>query len=186
MNVYDFDHTVYDGDSSIDFFLFSLRKKPYLIVVLPFQILGMIGYLFGFISKERMKEAFFMFLRCIPAGKMAGQFWEKNRRKIRQWYLRQKRDTDVIISASPEFLLNPVVCGFLGVSLIASRIDGRTGKYSGMNCYGTEKAVRFRESYPDGVIDDFYSDSMSDAPLALLAKNAFLVRKDTIVKWSVL
>ena len=25
--VYDFDNTIYDGDSSVDFFLFCLRKK---------------------------------------------------------------------------------------------------------------------------------------------------------------
>ena len=28
MNVYDFDGTIYDGDSSVDFWLYSIRKKP--------------------------------------------------------------------------------------------------------------------------------------------------------------
>jgi phosphoserine phosphatase len=183
MNVYDFDHTIYDGDSSVDFFLFVLGKKPYLIAMVPIQILGVIQYLFGIVSKEKMKEAFFIFLRFIPAQAMAVRFWEKNRRKIKSWYLRQKQDSDVIISASPDFLLEPVVCGFLGVSLIASRIDMRTGKYTGKNCYGVEKPARFSALYPESNIRNFYSDSYTDIPLARQAECAFLVCKDTIVKW---
>jgi phosphoserine phosphatase len=130
VNVYDFDHTIYGGDSSVDFFLFALGKKPYLIFLTPFQAVGILLYLLGFISKEKMKERFFVFLRFISAREMAVRFWEKNRRKIRRWYLRQKRDDDVIISASPEFLLEPAVCGFLGVSLIASRVDALNLSFS--------------------------------------------------------
>jgi phosphoserine phosphatase len=183
VNVYDFDHTIYGGDSSVDFFLFVLGKKPYLIILTPFQAVGILLYLLGFISKEKMKERFFVFLRFIPAREMAVRFWEKNRRKIRRWYLRQKQDDDVIISASPEFLLEPAVCGFLGVSLIASRVDARTGKYTGKNCYGEEKPARFSAAYPDARIRNFYSDSYTDKPLARQAEYAFLVCKDTIVQW---
>ena len=28
MNVYDFDKTIYDGDSSVDFYKFSLKRHP--------------------------------------------------------------------------------------------------------------------------------------------------------------
>jgi phosphoserine phosphatase len=181
VNVYDFDHTIYGGDSSVDFFLFALGKKPYLIILTPFQAVGILLYLLGFISKEKMKEFFFVFLGFIPAQETAVRFWEKNRRKIRQWYVRQKRDDDVIVSASPEFLLEPVVCGFLGVSLIASRIDAQTGKYTGKNCYGKEKPARFSAAYPDAVIDNFYSDSTSDDPLAEKARRSFMVKGKRIV-----
>ena len=183
MNVYDFDHTIYDGDSSADFYWFTLGKKPYLAALLPLQVWGMIRYLFGRVSKETMKEAFFVFVRCIQVHAMVSDFWERNRAKLKPWYLAQKKDSDLIISASPEFLLEPVVCGYVGVRLIASRIDPLTGKYDGRNCYGEEKAARLRALYPDAVIDDFYSDSLSDAPLARIAENAFLVRKDRIIKW---
>ena len=183
MNVYDFDHTIYDGDSSADFYWFALGKKPYLAALLPLQVWGMIRYLSGTASKEVMKEAFFVFVRCIQVRAMVSDFWERNRAKLKPWYLAQKKDSDLIISASPEFLLEPVVRGYLGVRLIASRIDPLTGKYGGRNCYGAEKAARLRVLYPDAVIDDFYSDSLSDAPLAEKAQCGFMVKGSRLIPW---
>lgn len=46
MNVYDFDNTIYDGDSSIDFYFFVLRKKPSIIFLLPKQLYYCLKYLF--------------------------------------------------------------------------------------------------------------------------------------------
>ena len=185
MNIYDFDHTIYNGDSSVDFWLFALCRKPYLVVFLPLQIYGTALFLLGIYSKERMKEAFFIFIRHVPLDKMTANFWERNRSKIKPWYLRQKQDSDVIISASPAFLLEPVVCGYLGVALIASRIDTNTGKYIGKNCFGKEKITRLYEIYPDCIIESFYSDSYTDTALARLAKKAFFVRKATVTEWAI-
>ena len=42
---------------------------------------------------------------------------------------------------------------------------------------------RFREAFPDGQIDAFYSDSFSDAPLARIARQAWLVKKETLSPW---
>ena len=50
-----------------------------------------------------------------------------------------------------------------------------------MNCHGEEKVRRFREVYGDAQIDEFYSDSLHDTPLAKEAKRAFLVKKDEIL-----
>jgi len=184
MNVYDFDGTVYDGDSSVDFYLYVLCRRPYLVVFLPLQVWGAALYILGFRSKENMKETFFVFTRFINIKKTVLSFWAKNRRKIKQWYTRQKRDDDVIVSASPEFLLEPVVRGYLGVNLIASRIDQNTGKYIGKNCHGEEKVRRLYETYPDRIIDNFYSDSLSDAPLAERAGQSFIVKGRRIAPWN--
>ena len=35
MNVYDFDKTIYDGDASLDFWKFSVKRKPSLALYLP-------------------------------------------------------------------------------------------------------------------------------------------------------
>ena len=103
--------------------------------------------------------------------------------RIRPWYLAQKRPDDLVISASPEFLLAPA-CRMLGIRApIASRVDVQTGRYTGANCKGEEKPRRLREAYPDVVIDDFYSDSRSDAPLARMAKRAWLVKGDERTPW---
>jgi putative flippase GtrA len=114
---------------------------------------------------------------------MAARFWERNRAKLKPWYLAQRRDSDIIISASPEFLLEPLVCGYLGARLIASRLNPLTGKFDGRNCYGEEKSARLRALYPDAVIDDFYSDSLSDAPLVEKAERGFMVKENRIIPW---
>jgi len=183
MNVYDFDHTIYDGDSSVDFYLFILCRKPYLIALLPFQVWGMMLFFSGIYSKERMKEAFFVFIRFIPLQEMVAYFWECNRGKIKSWYLQQKQDSDVIISASPEFLLEPLVCGYLGVALIASRINPHTGKYVGKNCFGEEKVARLYAKYSNGIIENFYSDSLSDVSLAQKAQHSFIIKRKNIIPW---
>jgi len=183
MNVYDFDNTIYDGDSSVDFYLFVLFRKPYLFIFLPFQIWSMVLFLTGIYSKERMKESFFIFLRYISVYEMVSKFWKIKNKKIKSWYLQQKMDSDLIISASPEFLLEQMVCGYLGVKLIASLIDINTCKFIGNNCYGNEKIVRIFKKYPDCVIEKFYSDSLSDTPLAHIAKKAFLIQKNVITEW---
>lgn len=40
MNVYDFDKTIYNGDSTIDFYLYSLRKKPQLYDIFLIKLLA--------------------------------------------------------------------------------------------------------------------------------------------------
>ena len=46
MDVYDFDGTIYDGDSSIDFYLFCLKKNIKLLRYIPGQVLYAILYKF--------------------------------------------------------------------------------------------------------------------------------------------
>ena len=63
------------------------------------------------------------------------------------------------------------------------RMDIRTGKITGENCRGGEKPLRFRAEYPEAVVEAFYSDSTADAPMAALAKKAWLVKGDKLSPW---
>jgi phosphoserine phosphatase len=111
---------------------------------------------------------------------MANEFWNKEMRRIKQWYLRQKTEDDVWISASPEFLLRPVAKMLKVKKVIASQVNFKTGEFNSLNCYGKEKVLRFREQFPDAAVESVYSDSLSDLPLFNLGKNAFIVRGDKI------
>ena len=71
----------------------------------------------------------------------------------------------------------------LGVGLIATPMDKHSGKILGENCHDTEKVRRFREQYPDGHTERFYSDSLSDTPMAEIADEAFLVSKGKLSPW---
>ena len=66
---------------------------------------------------------------------------------------------------------------------MASPVDQATGVYGGENCHGAEKVRRFREKYGEAPVEGFWSDSRSDAPMAALAKQAWLVTRDGIEPW---
>ncbi len=183
MNVYDFDKTIYNGDSTIDFFLFTVRKKPAVLKQLPATAAAALRFVRKQIDRTEFKECFFSFLNQVDAAEYTELFWQKHERKICQWYRDRQREDDTVISASPVFLLAPV-CKKLGIrNLIASDVDLRTGRFASPNCKGKEKVRVFREKYPDAVIDNFYSDSESDLPMAREAKKAFLVRRGKIREW---
>ncbi|MBQ7033354.1 MAG: GtrA family protein [Clostridia bacterium] len=185
MNVYDFDETIYDGDSTRDFYFYCLKTYPRILLDLPVQGWNFLFFALGLMPKTAFKERFYRFFRRIPDMDTAvSDFWDKNFCKIKPWYLVQKRSDDVIVSASPAFLLG-IPCKKLGIAPpIASRVDMHTGKYTGENCYGEEKPPRFAEKHPDGKIEAFFSDSLSDTPLSLLAEERFIVRGDRLVPWN--
>jgi len=183
MNVYDFDKTIYDGDSTVDFFLYVLKRKPTLIRYIPRQVFGFFLYFIRKIDKTRLKEYFFCFLKEINAIDLVEDFWTLNEDKIVNWYLRQQKVDDIVISASPEFLLLPI-CQRINIkNLIASNVDYLTGKFSGKNCYGEEKLHRLNEIYNEPHIDNLYTDSESDFPLTQFAKKSYLVRKGKLLVW---
>ena len=186
MNVFDFDKTIFHGDSTAKFYKYCLKKFPKTWIHIP----SMIGafakfYVFKKGTKTQCKEKFYRFLTAIPDIDAAvDDFWSKNFDGIFDWYKKVHKETDVVISASPEFLLEGV-CKKLGVEkMMASKVDKKTGKYDGENCHGKEKIRRFYEACPDGVIDNFYSDSVSDAPLAKISKDAFVIdKKGNVLEW---
>lgn len=184
MNVYDFDGTIYRGDSSVDFFVYCITRFPWILLLLPYQLMMIGAYKIGLCSKECEKSAFFTFLRVVPdVNSVVQAFWRTRKKKIAEWYLAVKKEDDVVISASPRFLLS-CLCSELGIrNLIASEVDIRIGRFCGQNCYGREKVRRFCQLFPDARIEKFYSDSQSDSPMALLACQAYMVKNGNISNW---
>ena len=111
-------------------------------------------------------------------------FWKKHEKKIKYFYLNKNHSNDVIISASPFFLLNPI-CEKLKIKkLIASNFNKNNGTLSGKNCYGINKVDRFREIFGNISIENFYTDSLSDLPLIQIANNSYIVKKNKIIKYN--
>lgn len=187
MNVYDFDGTIYRGDSSIDFFLFCLKRKPVSVFAAVKTAFLFLPYKLHLITKEELKSAFFSFVKYFSAAdSLVLDFWAENEKRIEDFYLRQKENSDIIISASPAFLLEPV-CKKLGIKLIATEADVKTGRLTGKNCRAQEKLNRLllesESTKTELKIDSFYSDSLSDLPLAAVSEKSFLVKKGKIHKW---
>ena len=137
MNTYDFDKTIFYPDSSVTFIKHCFRKYPWIMLKnFPGAIPQAVAYAVKGGSDVKLKEKLFAFLKDIPDidGEVE-RFWAEHKDGIGEWYLRQKKDDDVIISASPEFLLEPV-CREFGVNLIGTRMDKHSGKIDGENCHG--------------------------------------------------
>ena len=179
--LYDFDGTIYDGDSSVDFVLFCFKKEPKLLKYLPKIILAALKYKFKIITKKEMKEIFFSFLKDIKnVDKLLKGFWKIHEKNIKEFYKSKNHDKDIIISASPKFLLEPIAKKYKVVDLFGSPIDKKTGKYDGENCHGEEKVRLFKEKYKKAEILEMYTDSKHDLPLIKLAKKGYLVVRDDI------
>lgn len=184
INAYDFDETIYNGDSSVDFFMFCLKKNKKVLKQLPTQIRGLIKYKTKKIEKTEFKEHVFSFLTQLDdVDKYISEFWDTHYKNIKEWYFKQQEKTDVIISASPEFLLKPLEKK-LNVKIIGSKVDKKTGKFEGKNCHDYEKIVRYeKELKKKNNIKRFYSDSIkADKPMFEYAEEAYLVKGNEIKK----
>ena len=183
-NVYDFDKTVVYPDGGATFLQFCLRRHPALVRYLP----DLLSELFRFATRGHdgpFKGEYYAYLRGLKD--IPGEvrlFWKaKAGAMLKPWYLAQLRPDDIIVSCSPSFLLQPL-CEQLGVRLVSTHVDIETGRLESFSCYGREKVRRLREAFGSDIeIGEFYSDSTSDAPLAALARRAFLVKGDQRLPW---
>ena len=184
MNVYDFDNTIFRGDSTTRFFFWCLRRFPGARQDWPGQLANAILFVLRLKPKQAFKQRMFQFLRAVPDVERAlDAFWAENYLRVKAWYPQKHRPDDVVISASPDWLIAPA-CRKLGISAImGSPVRMDTGLYYGPNCHGAEKVRRFRAAFPQGEIDEFFSDSHSDDPLAALAKRAWLVKGERLLPW---
>ena len=124
--VFDFDDTIYDGDSSIDFYLFCLKNNISLIRYLPLQIYGMVLYKLKLKSKEYFKEKYFSFLKGInDIDSKVEKFWNNKYKKIKFNLIKDKENI-IIISASPEFLLESICRKIKVKKLIATKVNNKT------------------------------------------------------------
>ncbi len=181
MNAYDVDKTIYPGDSATHFWLYCARRYPGAFTG-AFRALGPLSKsLTGRLSRGEVKQALYTCLRYLPdARKAAADFWDGHIDRIYPWYLERRRDDDLIISASPAFLIEEA-CRRLGVRCMATPMDTATGRILGENCRGEEKVRRFREAFGDTPVEEFYSDSLSDRPMMDLAARGYLVKKGSVV-----
>lgn len=184
INAYDFDETIYNGDSSVDFYMYCLKRKPSILRFALHQLKGVILYKLKIKDKDYMKEHIFSFLKGIKEiDTYIEDFWKLKEKNIKQWYLDQKEKTDVIISASPEFLLKPLEKK-LNYKVIATKVDKNTGKFLSKNCHDYEKIKRFEEEYKGVKIKKFYSDSIkADKAMLEYAEEGYVVKGNKITPY---
>ena len=109
MNIYDFDETIYDSDSTKDFYFYCLKKYPKILLSVPIMAWTFFLYILGVKTKTQFKEKMYRFLTYVPDIDSAlNDFWNVNEHKVKSWYKDRQKDDDIIISASPEFILKTI------------------------------------------------------------------------------
>lgn len=186
MNVYDFDNTLYRGESAFDFYKYCVLRKPVLLKVFFPIIKDLIKYKMCRMSVDEFTErgryyteTFFGIFDDIR--KEVRIFWDKNEHKLKDFYKDVRRDDDVIVSANIDILLDEALKRMGVKNSISSKFNLDTGKLEYI-CFSDVKVRLFKESYGDK-IDDFYTDSKNDAPLMELAANVYMVNGSKIVKY---
>ena len=175
--IYDFDKTIYSKETSMAFMFFFLKRHRYLI---PKFILNLTIILFNIKDLKKVKNIFFSIFKGMYIENDINLFWEKEMKNIYPYFFEEikenRKDADllILISASPDFLLEPIYKK-LGFDILIST------KYSnftliGKNCKKDEKLKRLNELGNFDVLC-FYSDSLSDLPLFNIAKKKISINK---------
>lgn len=186
MNIYDFDGTIYQGDSSVEFYFFELRRHPKILKRFFSLFMHFLGFNSGDFTYEELKSNLWSFVKDIDLEKEVEAFWNKKEKKIRKWYLERKRYDDIIITASPDFLIKPIA-NKLGVRCIATSVNTLTSEVK-EDCCREGKITYLKKS---GLvasldeIDEFYSDSDDDRYLAELAKSPYKITSKGIKPWQI-
>lgn len=188
MNVFDFDGTIYNGESAVDFIIYYLRHDLSVLKFMPMVFSALIKYKRGKISLDDFTYKYggeitkYLKENDMDYEKLVSDFWDKKMHKIKPFYKTMQRSDDVIITASPSIVMNEI-CSRLGIeNLISTEIDMKTGEIK-QACFREAKISCFRKVYPDGVIDDFYTDSLNDKFLFPLAKRVFMVKGNKIERY---
>ena len=182
MKVFDFDNTIYDGESLVDFFCFCVRKKKSLIFKISTVLYAAILYKMNKLSIDDLYIKASKLTKVITNNKddideYVNMFWQKNKKKLKQNMLDKIREEDIIITASPDILIKGIASKLKTKNIISSILNVDTGKFEFI-CFRENKVTVFKEKYPNAIIDEFYTDSLADLPLMKLAKKAYLVSKD--------
>ena len=193
--VFDFDGTIYKGDCSIDLFRYMIRRNKALLMDLPVQLAGFMLWKLRFVSTDAFKQVYFRFLNGITPQQLDGfilDFWQQKtnadlnavicdrvKLKIAEGYM------CVVITASPQLIVEPLVKKLFAVETIGTLLEYRGGAYflASPNCKGIQKVMRFESAFGrSAIIKEAYSDNASDAPLFKRALKAFKVNRSSITE----
>lgn len=182
MRVFDFDNTIYAGESVFDFYLFSIRYNPKVAKYIIIVIHNLFKYKLGKTTMEDLAEAVKKYssdyLNAFDnKDELVSIFWDKHIKKIKSWY--KPQENDVIITASFNLIMDDI-CERLKIkNCICSTVNRNTMKVDYIN-FSVNKRKSFLEKYENESVDEFYTDNMFDKPMIDIAKKAFLVKGNKI------
>lgn len=181
LNAFDFDNTIYRGESPVDFALFMIKHNKRIILYLPTIIYNSIKYKLCWVSIEKWEKKINDFLRTFTLTeeelrRMVKQFWADHVRKLDRQMLKRIRKDDIIITAGPSFLIEGIRDYLKTDRILGTEIDVRRKKLIYYNL-GSNKVKRFQQLFGSKRIDRFYTDSFNDRALMDISDRVFIVKK---------
>lgn len=185
VDIYDFDKTAVPYDSAMRYSLWCLVHRPYLFLLLPWQLFWSLLAFLRIIPVSLYKRICFRYVTFINTEKTVKGFWDKHQKDVYPFFLPENRNADrkcVLISASPEFLISEIASRMNVDYCIATPHDLKTGRLLGKVCRRDEKVNRFRQLLQTAEVCDVYSDSLRhDKYIFELGKRRFLARKGNLI-----
>ena len=182
MNVYDFDNTIYDGESIIDFFNFLVKKDFKLVKYYPKILRLLILYKMNKVNIEKLNDKLsklsknFFKNKTYDLDKLSDEFWNKNINKLKPDFINQLSKDDIIITGCPNFLIERIQDKLKVKDIISTQFNMETKEIEFL-CFSRNKVIAYNQFYRDKKIDKFYTDSLSDKPLMSLADEVYYVTK---------
>lgn len=181
MNVFDFDNTLYHGESSVDMALFLINSNKKVILHLPSIFSSLIKYKLCLASREKLEASINSFLKTAIRDKdelemLVERFWEKYQYRLDKRMLKLIRSEDIIITAGPTLLISKIQSRLNTKKIIGTEIDSDSKKVTYFN-FGSNKAKRFRKLFRDKHINCFFTDSYNDKALMDISDKVYIVNK---------
>lgn len=193
--VYDFDRTIYGGETGVNFSTFYLKKYPLKSILFLIKYSkDLLFYLIKIINLTTLKERYFEFLETHSKeeiDKLIDDFWETRKHKIYSWTTdelkKNKKECEIVIvtSASPLFLIEKFLLSLgydkvFGTNFVNDGKDTFIAKIDGNNNKGDEKVKKLNEWAEENNFEyeiiKFYSDSLADKPLFDISKKNFWIK----------
>ena len=186
MKAFDFDNTIYRGESSIDLAVYMIRNNKKIIFFLPMIFTNLVKYKLCMIGREEMEIILNDFCQAVMGDKnevpvIIDRFWRTHAHKLNGRILKLIRPEDIIITAGPDILINGIRNRLHTDHIISSEVDLDSGRFTYLN-FKDNKVRRYKELYGDTPIDVFYTDSYNDRALMEISNRVFLVKKGVTIK----
>jgi phosphoserine phosphatase len=181
IKVFDFDNTIYRGESSFDLVLFMIKNNKKILLYLPSIFINMIKYKMCLVEKEKLLKKINNYMKIMvmdedELNKLVKKFWKKKIHKLDRKMLKRIKKEDVIITAGPDFLIHGIKKLLNTDNIISSEIDTEKIEVKYFN-FGDNKVKRYKELYGNRRIDCLYTDSYNDKALMDISDKVYIVKK---------
>lgn len=186
MKVFDFDNTIYRGESSIDFSFSMIRHNKKILLYVPTILASLVKYKMCLLSKQQLEDIINDFLGGVLEGSedtqaLIERFWETHADRLNKRILPLIGPDDVIMTASPIILIDAVKDKLGTDNIIGTELDLKQKRITWFN-FGDNKVKRYRERYGDKTIDAFFTDSYNDRDLMEISKKVYIVKRGIPVR----